>query len=734
MNTKRIFSLLILMIALSAAAFARSSTSIDMGNLYYKQFNFKKAVLFYEKALKHDKANTYLLQHIADSYRLMNNWPAARPYYQQLSADKENPLNMLYYAEALRADKDYPQAKIYYTKYLAVVPNDSSVREQLNWIDRTKELSNEHMLYQITNLKGINSPFSDFGVTMHGADDIYFCSNRRPDAYVIRVDNWTKGSFLKLYRAEVKDSFGTVKDSKLIASTTVNKKFHQGTPCYNEKLNELYFDRSNYNGKRAFFASDKTVKLKIFKVGWLPDANKWDGELKEAVPFNSRDYSVCHPSLNKGGDTLYFTSDMPGGYGRSDIYMSVRQRGGEWGPPSNLGPGINTSGDDMFPFIAEDGTLYFASDGHMGLGGLDIFSSKYEKGNWTEPKNIGAPINSNADDFGYVIKSDNKHGYFCSNRDGGMGDDDIYSFERKCVMVNGLTYNGYTREPIEGAAIEAKPTIGANILTAKEGTFSFCTDPNSDYAITAKKEGFHQANVNYHVTEHPEQLNIPMYPLGDIKLEVTVQDRKTHLPLDSARVKVTNLYLTKDEICYTNKEGKCMFLADTNTRYRIAASKETGDRNEKYINVSTEISTKGYYPPSLVKQLVELDKVKIGVPIKIENIYYDLDKWFIRPDAAIELNRLVKILADNPTMEIELSSHTDCRASAQYNLTLSKKRAQSAVEYIASQGINMKRMTSVGYGKSKLLNKCRCEGKDIVPCTEEEHQVNRRTEFKIKKF
>jgi outer membrane protein OmpA-like peptidoglycan-associated protein len=185
---------------------------------------------------------------------------------------------------------------------------------------------------------------------------------------------------------------------------------------------------------------------------------------------------------------------------------------------------------------------------------------------------------------------------------------------------------------------------------------------------------------------------------------------------------------------YTNSDGKCTFVIDTNSRYKIEGYKETGDSMEKYIKVSSEISSKGVYPPTVMKAELDLDKLKKVVPIKLENIYYDLDKWEIRPDAAIELNKLVKILRDNPTMEIELSSHTDCRGPADYNMELSKKRAQSAVEYIITQGISGKRMVAAGYGESRLVNHCECEGDFEVPCSEERHQANRRTEFKIRKF
>ncbi len=733
MKIRRIVTLLCLLMIISIVSFAGNSNATNLGDQYYKQFDFKMALASYQKALKQDKNSTYLTQRIADCYRLINDWASAKPYYAELvSHNRIKPQNYIYYAQALREGKDYTQAKVYYAKYLEVYPEDSSVREQINWIDRTQELMVSHVVYDITNMKDINTPYSEFGVTFYGLNDIYFCSNRKPDNYVKRTDSWTNNPFLKIYAAQVIDSLGTLNNVSPLPSSIVNQKYHAAAPCYNEKLDELYFDQSNYDGKRAFFSADKTVKLKIYKVAYSPDADKWDGELKEAVPFNSREYSVCHPSLNKKGDTLYFTSDMPGGYGRADIYLSARQHDGGWGPPVNLGPGINTSGDDMFPFIAADGTLYFSSNGHVGIGGLDIFYSRFQKGEWTTPTNLGAPINSNMDDFGYVIRSNNKSGYFCSNRNGGAGDDDIYSFVRMGINISGITVNGNTGDSISGATVEMKlNTQKLRATSGRDGSFSFNAQPNFNYTFTAKKEGFREANIDFMITDSTRYVRIPMYA-DSSTLEVVVLDKKTHSPIDSVQMKLTKQPGPGSQVSYTNKEGKGSFAINPNSNYKLDAYKETGDSMEKYLRVTKDISTKG--APPVISEKVELDKVKKKVPIKIENIYYDLDKWDIRPDAAIELNKLVKILMDNPTMVIELSSHTDCRGTSEYNLLLSKLRAQSAVEYIKSQGIDRARMSAAGYGESRLVNNCKCEDNYEVPCSEVQHQANRRTEFKIMKF
>jgi outer membrane protein OmpA-like peptidoglycan-associated protein len=496
--------------------------------------------------------------------------------------------------------------------------------------------------------------------------------------------------------------------------------------------------RSNYKKTRAFTSSDKTVKLKLYRMVYLPSENRWGDQLIEAVPFNDREYSVGHAALSADGQTLFFASDKPGGYGGVDIYKSRRDQSGNWGAPENLGPQINTSGDEMFPFMSNDSTLYFSSNGHLGLGGLDVFSTNPTgtKEKWTAPENLGFPINTNKDDFNYIIDKDNKNGYFASNRDGGKGDDDIYKFVKKGVTICGLVYDAKTNDPIEGSKVvmyEVKDERG-NKMTNKDGTFCFSGTPKRVYKFVATKAGYLPNEVTVETDDKPVNVKIPMVKEGGINLEVLVLDKKTREPIDMANVKLINTATNKEEKQQTNPDGKAFYSLEPNATYRIEGSKDLPDPEMKYLTVSTTTSTVGKVPPATIYVTLELEKVKKGVAIKIENIYYDLDKWFIRPDAAKELDKLVKVLQDNPTMEIELSSHTDCRATIKYNATLSAKRAESAVQYIGSRGVSLSRMVAAGYGESRLVNKCACEGTVVVPCTDEQHQENRRTEFKILKF
>ena len=706
-----------------------------MGDMYYKQFDFEKALSYYSNAIKKDSSNVYVKQQIADSYRLLNDWVNAEPWYRSLAQDQTtNPVNKMYYAEALRSNQKYVEAKLAYKNYLASAPADNSVKERISGLDRVSELSKDKGLYAIENLP-INSSSSDFGPMFYTNDQIFFCSNRTvPGRYKLE-DNWTEGTFLQEFLGKP-DANKNITTAEMMPGRAPNGKYHEGPMCYNEKMQELYITRSNYVKTKAQKSSDNTVKLKLYRLVYLPTEQRWGDELIEAVPFNDREYSVANPTLSADGQTLYFESDKPGGFGGVDLYSTKRDQSGNWGAPINLGNTINTTGDDRFPYLAADNTLYFASNGHLGLGGLDVFSSVQSGDSWSTPENLGYPINTNMDDFEYIIDKDNKQGYLVSNRPGGMGDDDIYKFVKKGVTICGLVFDAKTNEPIEGAKVtmyEVRDAKG-NKVTAKDGNFCFSGTPKRTYKYTVTREGYLPNEMTVEVQDKPVEVKIPMVKEGGINLEVLVLDKKTREPLDLADVKLINVATGKEEKSQTNPEGKTFYNLEPEMQYRIEGSKTLADVETKYLTVSTTTSTVGRTAPSTIYSTLELEKVRKGTAIKIENIYYDLNKWFIRPDAAKELDKLVKVLQDNPTMEIELSSHTDCRATIKYNATLSAKRAESAVQYISSRGISINRMVAAGYGESRLVNNCSCEGAVAVPCTEEQHQENRRTEFKILKF
>jgi outer membrane protein OmpA-like peptidoglycan-associated protein len=735
--SKRIWILGVAMMAITSIAVAQSAKE-KLGDSYYKRFDFKTALTYYGGAVKKDSGNSALRQKIADCYRLLNDWENAEVWYAKTANDAGlKPENKLYYAEALRSNQKYAEAKPYYKAYLDAGAKDESVAERMNGLDKVKDLAKDRGIYSV-ELLSVNSKASDFGPAFYKEGKLFFCSNKqKPEGGVGRKDDWTDAPFLQLYETE-NDGSGNIVGSSLVSGNQPNRRFHEGPLSYNKKSDEIYLTRSNYQKNRPYTSADKTVKLKIYRMVYLPDQARWGTELTEPVSFNNKEYSVSHPTLTADGQTLFFASDKPGGLGGVDLYVSYRKIGGEWSVPENLGADINTASDEMFPYIAEDSTLYFASSGHVGLGGLDVYSARLVNGKWANIENLGYPINSNKDDFGYIIEPDNKFGYFVSNRPGGIGDDDIYKFTRKGIVINTVVFDAETKEPIKDArvvAYENRVEKGAR-LSDKNGASQFPGLPRRSYKFIATKEGYLQSDVEAQTQDLPITVQIPMSRAGGgIQIEITVIDKKTKEPLTDANVRIVNMNNNEARKAQTNEQGKTFFEGEPNTNYRIEGSKEIpNDPNVRYLTVSSTITTVGKKVPSTVYATLELEKVKKGVAIKVENIYYDLDKWNIRPDAARELDKLVKILLDNPTMQIELSSHTDCRATAEYNRQLSTKRAEAAVKYIIGRGVNKNRLVAAGYGESRLVNKCACEGDVKSNCSDAEHQDNRRTEFKILKF
>ena len=497
---------------------------------------------------------------------------------------------------------------------------------------------------------------------------------------------------------------------------------------FNAESTEVFITRNNFdNTKRTGKvgkSEDNIVKLKLYIA--RVDGDKWIEE--QEFQYNNDEYSVGHAALSPDGNLLYFVSDMPGGFGGTDLYVSERV-GGTWLAPKNLGPEINTEGDEMFPWMAEDGTLYFASTGHGGLGGLDIFRVKGEPGSWEAPKNMGAPINSPQDDFGLIrLKGDNTKGYFTSNRIGGRGSDDIYSFKDNGVFLVGVVIDRKTEEPICDATVELRlgKDVKGRAETECDGAFEFVVVAEKVYSLKGCADGYKcndgvKASTVGLVAGDTVFVVIPLDKEEDVKLEVLVIDRKTREPIGGSSVVVKSRCDNTEQKGTSNAAGMSYYDAKIDCDYPISAT-ATG-----YMPGSTEVTTVGVPANSTVKAIVELDREIDDKPVLLD-IYYDFDKWNIRvPESETELFKLLAFLNENAGTIVEIGSHTDARASFDYNIRLSQRRAQSVVDWLAARGISKDRMRAVGYGESKPVNHC----VDNVKCTEEEHQRNRRTEFRV---
>jgi outer membrane protein OmpA-like peptidoglycan-associated protein len=501
--------------------------------------------------------------------------------------------------------------------------------------------------YKIKNLE-VNTKYSDFGVSYYGTDAIYASAKKDHNK---SKKNWTNGQpYLELYRGVI-DSTGEILDSGTFSSN-VNTKYHESNAVFTKDLKTVYFTRNNYFQNHYGKDTLGWNNLKMYRAD-VDETGNWVNI--SPMPFNNDNYSVGHPALSPDEKKLYFTSDMPGSMGMTDIFSSAINQDGSYGAPMNMGSQVNTYGKEMFPYVSEKGNLYFSSDSRGGLGGLDVYMVPLNN-KMMAPVNLGSPINSASDDFAFIIDNNKKSGYFSSNRSGGHGDDDIYYFDelKAPELACSQVIAGVVRDKSNGALLPgALVTLYKggqkieSVIVGSDAAFSFTKmDCSTSYKVTGDKDMYTGVEESVTTTEQ-----------ADLELGLEL-----------------NLVPDAKGVAATAAIDRCQYALD---------------------NINT--------------------------------IYFDLDKYYIRPDAAIELEKIVKVMNRCQDIKIEARSHTDSRASDAYNVTLSQNRAQSTVDYIISRGILADRLTAKGFGETQLVNRC----SNGVKCSEAEHQVNRRTEFVI---
>lgn len=440
---------------------------------------------------------------------------------------------------------------------------------------------------------------------------------------------------------------------------------------------------------------------------------------------------------------------MPGGKGMTDIYRVQINPDASLGTPENLGDAVNAEGREMFPFLDTEGNLFFSSDGQVGLGGLDVFFAANDRKNgFGKVINVGLPVNSSSDDFALVLDATGKNGYVSSNRDGGKGDDDIYALTfirpfKTTYLLNGIAKDKVTGATLASSEVMLKDEAGnvIDIITTDEtGAFQFEIDPAKSYVLSGTKEKYFPGSTSFSTgavsdkTEFTKDILLDKDP--GLSLYILLKDKATNSALSNVKIKITDNLTGKTDSLLSPESGD----------YRMAiAGKKISDR----LSYSISFEKPGYLTKSVLYNAAiekegeirleeKLDKIAVGLDlakiIDIKPIYFDLGKSVIRPDAALELDKIVKVMNENPNMVVELGSHTDCRGTAAANIALSDRRAKASAAYIKKRILNPERISGKGYGESQLSNGCQCEGAVKSTCPEEEHQKNRRTEFKIIKM
>jgi outer membrane protein OmpA-like peptidoglycan-associated protein len=530
----------------------------------------------------------------------------------------------------------------------------------------------------------------------------------------------------------------------------VNTRFHEGPLCFSSDGKYVYFTRSNVARGRQRKDKQGIQNLKLFRATIDQEGN-WNNE--EELPFNSKEYSVGHPSISNDGKDLYFVSNMPGGFGGADLYKATINPDGTFGKAENLGLVYNTEGQEMFPWFNVNGDLFFSSNGHIGLGGLDVFVMETTEG--AELQNVGMPVNSQSDDFAFTMNKDNLTGFFSSNRAGGKGDDDIYSYTlikpiKKQLWIVGIARDAATGQMLVNANVDLLNEKGVVVGTVKSdnsGSYTFKVDTNSDYVVAVsgveKKQNNQRSVTTKNIADEVTVIN------GDVILEkefelfmyCLVTDSKSLLPLEGVKIAVTN------------NETNSVFIDQLTSKTGDAEKEIEGTEINEKLSYTIQLEKEGYLTKVLTFEYnisqggrvnvhesldLTLDKIDVGIDlasiIEINPIYFDFDKYDIRADAEVELKKIVKVMNENPSMVIELGSHTDCRSSIDYNQKLSENRAKASAAYIQKRISNPERIYGKGYGESKLKVNCPCEGAVKSSCSKKEHQKNRRTEFVIIKM
>ncbi len=524
------------------------------------------------------------------------------------------------------------------------------------WLDEIKYAG-----YTVENAP-FNSPQNDYSPAMYDKNTVVITSDRNTATGKIPYA-WTGKSFADLFIVDNNVAKNFASD--------INGVANEASASFNRDFSKMFFVRSG---------DEKETDIQYNKIYFSNHVNNtWT--TPEVLPFCKDKVNYVSPNITPDGQTLYFAANDPEGWGGYDIYYCTQGKDG-FTEPKLLNRTINTTGNEGYPFMDGD-TLYFSSDYHTGMGGWDIFKAyRLKDGSWSQPQNMKAPINSGADDFGFIINKTEKpengilsKGFFTSNRAGGKGGDDVYSFEKRIPPPRPVVIKLDTPKKTTTAVVY-KNTLDVYVL---EKILASADNPNS--AVLGRK------------------------PLAGASVNIFVNG--------------------KNKTVAVNNEGLVTIDLDSATDYRFTASKEN------YLNNSGNFSSKGLSrdpnnPIQKYELEIVLDKIYKNREIVLQNIYYDYDKWAIRDDAKPTLDQLTQTLLENPQIKIQLSSHTDCRGRDDYNATLSQKRAESAVAYLISRGIESARLVAKGYGESQPAVSCEC-----TKCTEDQHQQNRRTTFKV---
>lgn len=621
---KKSYTALLFALSMVATMTAQNKRTKKADQLY-DRLEYAQAAEAYEKLVKKGRADDYVYTKLGNAYYYMNASKDAEKHYKKVLTSKTDDAELVFrYAQVLKRNGKVKEYNEWMRGFAQMKPNDTRATAFMKDPNYLQKLLDREPDYTAENLTGVNSKYSDFGGFTHG-DDFYFTSARNTKR---KTYGWNAQPFLDIYKAKVIGN--TIQDAAPVKGD-VNTKYHESSVSISPDGKRMYFDRNDYYRGKYKKGSDGINQIHIYY------AENVNGQWKDVqkVPFNDRDYSTGHPSVSPDGKWLYFSSNRAGEVEDSDLYRVAINKDGGFGEPERLADHINTKGKEVFPFVDKEGTLYFSSDGHPGMGGLDVFYAEAQGNSFGEVRNLGPKVNSAADDFAYHYDSDAGKGFVSSDRGSGNSDN-IYSV----------------------ALIEiCESVIAVHVKDSKT------------------KEALANASVVLYNTDN------------------TVIARKT-----------------------ADAKGHVSFDIDCDVEYFVEASiKDYED------NAITYVATQ----EDFVEQDLLLDRIIVEDKIVINAIHFDFDKSEIKPDAALELDRVVTVMKKHPNMVVKVEGHTDSQGNAKYNLGLSDRRAKATVQYIVSKGIDADRISGEGFGDTRPEVDCGAN------CTQEDHTVNRRSDFII---
>lgn len=633
-------SLLLIILLYSSTSIAQKS-QIAKANKEFDKYSYIDAREIYLKVVEEGYTSAEIYEKLGDTYYYNSEYKKASKWYSNLINEFPDEVENEYYyraAQSLKSEGKYDESDTVMKLYTEKGGDKFKIenfKDNPNYLESIADSARDFAIDKVT----VNSGFSDFGPSFY-LNKVVFASNSKVTEGA-KTQSWNGLPFLDLYEADM-DEFGNLSNVTEL-NGEVNTKYNESSTTFTKDGKTMYFTRNNYFEGKKGRDKNKTIRLKLYKA--TKGGDTFWGNIEE-LPFNGEEFSVAHPTLSIDEKRLYFSSDMEGTVGMSDLWYVDILENNTYGTPVNLGPKINTEARETFPFISDKNKLYFSTDGRAGLGGLDVYVTSLNKEGGVNGKitNLGEPTNSSNDDFGFIINEEKRIGYVSSNRGGDNGsiDDEIYLIKENCIItLSGLITDVKTGELIPGAEVlllDENNKLISSMIVGANAKYNFNTDCDTDYTVRAIKADF-----------------IP-------------------------------------------------------NEKRIKTPIETGS-----VDVPIQLERIGCPPNDL------------GCKLTLQPIYFDFDRFNIRDDAAIELAKILLAMREYKELVIHIESHTDARGDDLYNEILSEKRAQSTLNWLVDQGIDRSRLSAKGYGEKQHVNKC----SNGVKCTEEEHQLNRRSMFII---